>query len=1205
MGPSLTRNTNTSPHSVSRAVLTAVVMAMVWALAVAASAQTAPSAGPDPTVSQADITNLSDRIGGLADADEATVSDYRKRVAALSTTLANTERARDTAERLREVKATAAQTQADLSAQIEELRNREPIEDDATMTSERLLEIETTLADAEARLAELTADANRIAQERQELVGRSPRLSQEIAQARDDLARINDQLQQTEEGATSIEDTLRRLSLLANRDLRLAEIARLDADNASVFERSQTLQLRAELTALEQAFLIEEVEALQRQTGQRRVARVRELRRANLFEVAQVDEHPLVGHIASQNLDYIGQLDELAERGADLPEQRARAQQQLSNVTDNLAIATQLTELGDLQRAGETLRRLRASLPVISSIRADIEDTRGIIIRSGTDQLLAQEQLRELPLRRVDPEALLQQYRRVEGAEVPPLTEAQAAAVRDLYELRRRILIETQQAATARANDATQLKLTQDELLDRATELQGVLDRNLLKARSAEPVFSVAYPGKVVRGTLKMLSPQRGLLVLRTLRDQFTVASFPLVVAMVLWVLSFAFFAMRASIRESIAEAATVVRRVREDSYFVTPRVAMESLLLAAPVPLAIFALGYLISAAGSANPFVSGTASALRYLALFLFAFLSLRAWAQKDGLFEKHIRIPADLRRGIQVESQWFIPVAGTAFAVMAATNRSRDIDIYEGVALTAFIIAALALGFFLYRLILGRREAFSKTLDPDGSIYKYRHVLSAIVIGTPFIAAVFAATGYFSTTEEVLQRFIETLYLAILTFILFGILRRTVNITHRRLSLKQAMEKREAAIKARQEQKAAEGDEPDAEAKAPPPVDYEQIDLEETSRQTRQLISTATIIGFFVLVWIIWRDLLPALSVFDSVELYQIGERFEGEGDAAVRVIDYITLWDVIQALVTVALTVLAARNLPGFLEIFVLNRTQLTSGVRYAIVTMMGYFIVGLGIFIALNQLGVQWGSLGFIVAALSLGIGFGLQEVIANFISGIIILFERPIRVGDYVTVGDQAGTVSNIRIRATTLTDLDNKEILIPNKEFITSRVTNWTLTNSIIRLIIPVGIAYGSDTRHAQKIMLDVLKGEPKVLDKPAPQVIFVNFGDSSLDFELRVFIRSFEDRFPVINAVHTAVNLALEREGIGIPFPQRDLHVVSAEGLRLPISKAFEDDGHDPSGLGDEPEPAMGSKLSKTKDKPSGFNVDKRVRNDLALDD
>jgi potassium efflux system protein len=223
----------------------------------------------------------------------------------------------------------------------------------------------------------------------------------------------------------------------------------------------------------------------------------------------------------------------------------------------------------------------------------------------------------------------------------------------------------------------------------------------------------------------------------------------------------------------------------------------------------------------------------------------------------------------------------------------------------------------------------------------------------------------------------------------------------------------------------------------------------------------------------------------------------------------------------------------------------------AGTRYAVTTVLGYIIIAAGVLFGFEQLGLQWSQLKWIATGLSVGIGFGLQKIIANFISGLIILFERPIRIGDYVTIGEQSGTVSRIKIRATTLKDLDNREILIPNEALISERVTNWTLSSSITRLIVPVGIAYGSDTDVARGIILDAVKDLPKVLSSPPPNVLFMGFGDSSLNFEIRLFLNSFDDRVPMRHTVHTEVNKALEAANISIPFPQRDLHIIRSNPL------------------------------------------------------
>jgi small-conductance mechanosensitive channel len=193
---------------------------------------------------------------------------------------------------------------------------------------------------------------------------------------------------------------------------------------------------------------------------------------------------------------------------------------------------------------------------------------------------------------------------------------------------------------------------------------------------------------------------------------------------------------------------------------------------------------------------------------------------------------------------------------------------------------------------------------------------------------------------------------------------------------------------------------------------------------------------------------------------------------------------------------------------------------------------------------------------WLVAALGVGLGFGLQEIVANFFSGIIILFEQPVRIGDTVTVGELSGTVSKFRIRATTITDWDNKEIIVPNKMLITERLINWTLTDPITRVIVKVGIAYGSDTAKAHDVMPEVAKSNPMVLDAPEPTVYFLGFGDSALEFEVRVFVRELGHRLPIMHELHMAIDNALRENGFEIPFPQRYIHIRSSVTAENPLA-------------------------------------------------
>ena len=289
----------------------------------------------------------------------------------------------------------------------------------------------------------------------------------------------------------------------------------------------------------------------------------------------------------------------------------------------------------------------------------------------------------------------------------------------------------------------------------------------------------------------------------------------------------------------------------------------------------------------------------------------------------------------------------------------------------------------------------------------------------------------------------------------------------------------------------------------------------------------------------LWLVWTPVIPALSILNNITI-------KGA----------VNLGDILFAVLILLITFFIGRNLPGLLEIAILQKLPLQAGVSFAVTSITKYIISIIGIVIAFDAIGIGWAKVQWLVAAVTVGLGFGLQEIFANFVSGLIILFERPIRVGDIVSVGTVNGKVTRIRMRATTITDWDRRELLVPNKEFITSQLINWTLSDPITRVVIPVGIAYGSDTQKARDLLLQVAQNSPLVLDDPKPQAIFRRFGESSLDFELRVFIPD-RDRWPkLMHEMHTNIDQAFRAANIEIAFPQRDIHVRSIRDF-LPIQQ------------------------------------------------
>ena len=227
-------------------------------------------------------------------------------------------------------------------------------------------------------------------------------------------------------------------------------------------------------------------------------------------------------------------------------------------------------------------------------------------------------------------------------------------------------------------------------------------------------------------------------------------------------------------------------------------------------------------------------------------------------------------------------------------------------------------------------------------------------------------------------------------------------------------------------------------------------------------------------------------------------------------------------------------------------------RLTIGVRYAIGRFLGYFILLIGAFIALETVGISAGALAAFLAALGVGIGFGLQDIAKNFVSGLILLIERPMQVGDRIDIGEVSGDVIEIRTRATVIRTNDDINLIIPNSKFISDTVTNRSYGSPRVRYRVPIGVSYGSDPRQVEAALLDAARQTEGALDDPPPAVRFQAFGDSSLDFELQCWTSSMLHRQGAFkSSLNFAIHDVLKARGIEVPFPQRDLRIRSAEGL------------------------------------------------------
>ncbi len=407
-------------------------------------------------------------------------------------------------------------------------------------------------------------------------------------------------------------------------------------------------------------------------------------------------------------------------------------------------------------------------------------------------------------------------------------------------------------------------------------------------------------------------------------------------------------------------------------------------------------------------------------------------------------------------------------------------------------------------------------------------FRRLIGLVVVSLPLLFTAALVSGYYYTALKLSGRLLDTLSLVLIWILLEAVLVRGLALAARRLAWKRAQD-----AKQNQPKEGLDGE---------VATDDMLLDISQINAQSLRLARLILLGLFFISLYWVWADLLSLFAYLDNITLYQ---NVDANGAALP-----ISLRDVLDAGFIILVTFALARNLPGLLEVLFLSRLNLAQGSAYATTTLLSYAISATGFVTTLSALGVSWDKLQWLVAALSVGLGFGLQEIFANFVSGLIILFERPVRIGDVVTIGNLSGTVSRIRIRATTITDFDRKEIIVPNKVFVTDQLINWSLSDTVTRVIIKIGVAYETDLDLARKLMLQAVQENPRVMREPAPIVLFLGISASTFDHELRFHVRELGDRNPSTDEVLNRIVLSFREHNIEMAFNQLDVFVKNMNG-------------------------------------------------------
>jgi potassium-dependent mechanosensitive channel len=591
--------------------------------------------------------------------------------------------------------------------------------------------------------------------------------------------------------------------------------------------------------------------------------------------------------------------------------------------------------------------------------------------------------------------------------------------------------------------------------------------------------------------------------------------------------------------RTNLSAIAEKVGHFQEDRFALTFLALLLTLLMALPWPILIGFIGWRLREANDASEFTKAVGLALWTVALVLFYLKAFYLFCCKKGVAEVHLQWNERALKLIRRHLAWYT-VLLLPFAFMGTLSLSLE-EPYRGrlgIGRLYFVVISLALAFVAQRLLRPAKGALENYLHhrPEGWVSRLRYAWYPLGVGIPVLLAGLAITGYYYSALIMGNFLISSLWLIIGAKIIHDLVIRWLRVVNLRLILRREAGREKDGRGGGPENEGAEVSE-DVTHKTD---ESNQVDLPRIYRQIEKLLNLMIGLALVMGLLFIWAKLLPALSILDRVTLWQQTVTIGGK-----EMIKSITLGNLALAVLFILLTIVFTQNLPGLLEMILLRRLPLSAGTLYALTHITQYVIVALGVILVFQSIGGRWGQIQWLVAALGVGLGFGLQEIVANFVCGIILLFERPLRVGDWVTIGDMTGIVSRIHMRATTIIDWDNRELIVPNKTLITGQLVNWTLSNQITRVTIKVNIAFGSDILLAQKVISDVVKSNPLVMDKPEPRVFFLGFGEGSLSVAAYVFVKEPTHRLQLTHDLYLSIEQALGQHGITIPFPQREIHV------------------------------------------------------------
>lgn len=1076
-----------------------------------------------PATASADAPKRADVQTQLEDLQsvEKPDADTRQRIADLKDTLTVLDDLAEATSSLNSLKSEVKEAPAELAKAQAELAR---LPQDYTPPSIASLEDEsvealdkrmTSILDSLQNLQDKLADTNRRLINAQSLPERS---RSTLADAQQQVQRLQTQLGGS--GDADLSGTGRDLieARLALAETR-GELSHSELNSSSLLR--ELAQVRKTLYSRQIANLEQDLEQVQTLVNdKRRNQSEQTIADATSGENAALADNPIFQQVLNRNRELSSQLLAITDRVNAV-------------IRDGLEVRTQLDRVTQVERTmSEQIEAIKGSVLLARILREQQSRLPQVDVRKDLKEEIADLRLKQFELNKVreqlaDIPGYLNSYvlgeaaaleRPGGNADVSQISAELRQALIGQLEARKELVDKLDKEYDSLLARAIDLQLNQQQLLEVSGRLRQTIEEQLFWVANGKPL-DLDWLSRTPEMLAEELRPNVWRGVVAGLSKGFQLSDLWVALPGLLLLIFITW--KRSRIRARLADLHAQIGRLKQDTQLHTPRAILLNVLLAIPGALALALIGGVLSLGEDIMLWALGQALLKLSLAWGIFAIF--RRLLVKDGVAERHFQWPAnyvaELRRHI-----WWLGFA--LLPVVLTTNiiSEADLNLLERpLGLAILFVGLMAMSFCLSRLILAHVPFFGLKL--------FRLILGLAMALVPVALGVLICLGYEYTALRLCGRFITTIFLFGAWILVEATVVRGLAVAARRLAYRRAVARRRAQVQ--------EGAEGGVEVVEEPPLDMEQV-----NSQSLRLSKLILVISFLSIFYVVWADLLNVLSYLDSVVVWEIAASVEG--DSATP----ISLADLIAGMITLAVAVMMARNLPGLLEVSILSRLELKQGSSYAITSLLSYVIMAIGFVMTLGSMGVSWDKLQWLVAALSVGLGFGLQEIFANFISGLIILFERPVRIGDTITIGNLHGTVNRIRIRATTVTDFDRKEIIIPNKVFVTDQLINWSLSDNVTRVVLNFGVAHGSDLDLAHRLLMQAAQENRRVLKDPEPLVFCLTYNQDNFGFELRIYVNDLTDRLYATDEINRWVDARFREHGLKVAFQQMDVWLHRDDG-------------------------------------------------------